>query len=393
MKVLIGITLIAVLILVGQRKTFVRFKMLYVTGTEFLLFGFLLGDAFAGVLDPATLKGLAPVVGLGLGWIGFLYGLQFELRTLRRFPVNYFLVSVIQALVTIALVGVAAYVVLLRVGVERSAAVVTAAILAATASCSTQTVLALMSRSLRIRRLRVMKVLRYVASVGDLPGLFVLGIAFCLLHPTSLFGVERFVLGQWLTLSLILGAIFGLLFVYLLKFVRNEEELLVVLLGVVFFSAGAASYLNFSPLFVNLISGFVAVNLAGQSHRIVEMIHHPERPIYLTFLIVAGAALQFTSVWAGLLALAYVFIRLVAKSLGGFLGAGSILKRQPVPAMLGLGLTAQGGMAVAMIVNYQMISQTALGKTIVAGVVLAIVLNELLSPPLIQWLLRAREEA
>jgi Kef-type K+ transport system membrane component KefB len=393
MKTLVGITLIVILILIGQRKSFVRFKVLYVTGTEFLLFGFLLGDSFIGLLDPDTLRALVPVIGLGLGWVGFLYGLQLELRTLRRFPVDYFLASMLQALLTLVVVAAPAYVLLARFGVDRTTAGITAAVLAATASCSAPTVIALMSRNPRVRRLRAMKALRYLTGLGDLPAVLLVGIAFCVFHPYSLVGIGSFVAAQWLLVSIVLGAFFGLLFVYFLRYVRNEEELLVVILGTVFLSAGAATYLNLSPLFVNLIAGLAVVNVSGHQRRITELIHHPERTIYLTFLVVAGASLQLSSIWAVILAGVYIIVRLLGKTLGGYLGARLILKDRSVTSHLGMGLIAQGGMSVAIIVNYQMIVDSFLSEIIVSGVVLAIVFTELLSPTLIRRVLRAEEGA
>lgn len=391
MKTLIGLTLIAVLILIGQRKSFVRLRMLYVTGTEFLVIGFLLGDHFVGLLDQSALRGLAPVIGLGLGWIGFLYGLQFEWRVLRRFPAHYFVASQIQAIVVLAVVFPPAYLLLKAFGAGSLSALVAAAVVAAAASCSAPTVLALMSRDTRVRRLRITKVLNYVASVDDLPGLTVLGVAFSFLNRYSLIGVERFLVIQWLALSLGLGVLVGFLFAYVVRYARTDEELLVVLLGAVFLGAGTATYLNLSPLFVNLVAGVVVVNVSTRAHRIVAFVHHPERPIYLAFLVVAGAGLGFGSGWVLGVAAIYMAIRSLGKLLGGAIGARTLLRRERVAPFFGLGLTPQGGMSVAMIVGYQLIAQSAVEKLIVTGVLVAIVMNELLSPALIRWVLRQEE--
>ena len=47
-------------------------QMGFLTGTAFILVGLALGDTFLGLLDAATVRGLAPVLTLGLGFIGLL---------------------------------------------------------------------------------------------------------------------------------------------------------------------------------------------------------------------------------------------------------------------------------------------------------------------------------
>ncbi len=52
------------------------------TGTHFLLIGFLLGPHVLGLLSQDSLRQLFPLLGMGLGWIGFLFGLQLDRRNL-----------------------------------------------------------------------------------------------------------------------------------------------------------------------------------------------------------------------------------------------------------------------------------------------------------------------
>ncbi|NIR35309.1 MAG: hypothetical protein GWN82_11925, partial [Gemmatimonadetes bacterium] len=60
-------------------------RLLFRTGTHFLLVGFALGPAALGLLTPEATRGLFPFLALGLGWVGFHFGLQLGRDSLRLF--------------------------------------------------------------------------------------------------------------------------------------------------------------------------------------------------------------------------------------------------------------------------------------------------------------------
>ena len=91
-------TLILILLaLLGARFSFstVRVppgpRLVFRTGTHFLLLGFVLGPQLLGLLTEDAVRQLFPLLGMGLGWIGFLFGLQLDHRNLRQFPLGFHL--------------------------------------------------------------------------------------------------------------------------------------------------------------------------------------------------------------------------------------------------------------------------------------------------------------
>ena len=110
MKILLAAVVLAVLALVGSRRVMRRARvplgaqLIFATGTEFVFVGLLLGESWLGVIDGAAVRGLEPFVVVALGWIGLVFGLQFERRSLRALPPNFFTLSVVQALVTLVVV-------------------------------------------------------------------------------------------------------------------------------------------------------------------------------------------------------------------------------------------------------------------------------------------------
>ena len=140
---------------------------------------------------------------------------------------------------------------------------------------------------------------------------------------------------------------------------------------------------------VTLVSGVVIANMRGERARLLGVLATLEKPLYLVLLLLAGALVRPVPRLASVLlvALIYAGLRGAGKVAGGI--AASRLLRTPVrlPASFGLGLTSQGGMAVAMVVSFHrgFHEQPALGW--LASVVLIIVLvsilfHELLSPSL-----------
>ncbi|MCA9796363.1 MAG: hypothetical protein KC910_31365, partial [Candidatus Eremiobacteraeota bacterium] len=72
---------------------FLSVRLLARTGILFLLLGAAIGPNGLRLLDPDVLEQLGPIVVLGLGWIGFLYGIHLEYRWLRRFASGLFLTA------------------------------------------------------------------------------------------------------------------------------------------------------------------------------------------------------------------------------------------------------------------------------------------------------------
>ena len=96
----------------------------------------------------------------------------------------------------------------------------------------------------------------------------------------------------------------------------------------------------------------------------------------------------------GLLPLAalYLCLRLLGKTVGGVLAARMAADEPRPPLRLGLGLVSQGGIAVAMVMNYYQLSSAAMTDVVVNTVLIAVILNELASPSLVRNVLREAGE-
>lgn len=384
MKLVFAAILIVVIAFIGSRLSFVHIRLplgvrnIFLTGIEYVLVGFLLGGAALDLLDTSTLDGLYPFVGMGLSWIGMLFGVQWEFRRLSHIPGRVFGVALVQSLITTVVVAVPFLLLFQSLySHETELLVIGAVTLAAAASGTASSGLSLFSRNTPSPARPLMRLLTNVSNMDDLVGLTAFGLISCLavLHA----GGSTFL---WIGVSVGLGLAVGLLIVALTAYRLKDDEMLLVVMGAITFSGGLALYLSLSPLLVNLIAGIVVANLArGRARRgIRSVLLRGEHSIYIIFLILVGAGWRIDSVWLLAFVPVYVLVRALGKSLGGFVSVRLFLSGSGTPGGLGLGLLSHGGMAVAIVVNLHQIHRSEVTDAVITVVLLGIILSELIAP-------------
>jgi Kef-type K+ transport system membrane component KefB len=243
----------------------------------------------------------------------------------------------------------------------------------------------------------LLQMLRHLAEMGELPALALLTVAVCYRHPTPILpDVPLPSTLQWLAVSIVLGTIFGLALSFLPRLGREGTgRLLVGAVSAVLFFAGLARYLHLSPLVVSLIAGVTVINLPGPRRRVYRLIARGERPFHLMLLLLAGAFWRPAAAIAGgwspvvLLAVGLILLRILGKYLAGqILARTTHAPRQP-PPNFGLGLTAQGGIAAAMALDYLQAGTAAVSQLVVTIILLSVVATEIAAPWLILRVLAA----
>jgi hypothetical protein len=162
--------------------------------------------------------------------------------------------------------------------------------------------------------------------------------------------------------------------------------LVLFLLGICAFASGAALQFQLSPLFVCVIMGALVANLSADPQRIFAVLQRWEKPVYVVLLLLAGALLDFPTLWIVPLAIGYVAIRGGAKIVGSAAASRTVRLDFPVPKRIGLGLMPQGGISLAMaisgVLTYAGLSAGPLDavETLFGIVVLGVVVSELTGP-------------
>lgn len=356
MRTILGLVLVALFAYLGSalfrlRRVPPSVRALIASGLGFFAFGVLLGPLTTGLLGPEELGQLDVLVDLGVGWVGLLFGLQFHSGDLRRLPGRFYLGAGFEALVSMLVCALPLWLALAAWRPELAASAALVGVLAAAGSTSSPTAMALVHQYLSPRG-PVTDWLRVSNAVDALPAVLALGalVAFAPVR-ASAYGVPwdgLFWIGVACLLGLALGALFHLLTLYR----YTDAQRLVIVLGLVVFSGGAAHYLVLSPLFVNFVVGVVVANRSPMRQRVLKAMLGVEKPIYLILLTLAGAMWRPLPAWMWLVVAGFVGLRLVGKWLGGLGAAPLAALAVKGWAGLGPGLFDHGGMALAIALGF-----------------------------------------
>jgi hypothetical protein len=395
MKIIFALLIIVFLAFSGYHLSFRGFKLplfareFYLKGTEFLFLGLLLGPYFLNLLDTETLQALEPVGALLLGWIGLLFGFQFEIVRIRRFPLDFLKAAILESLVTFLVVFGSVYLALpLIYKMPEIKHIVLSLTLSAAAACTAQTGLALLTPDFTGRHGKTISILRYISSIDGAGALLIFSMVFFFHRPSTA--------GFYWFGDLVLGTVFiliisaGLVFLYIVFIAshRDEKELALVVVAMAVLTSGIASLLHFSPLVANFFVGICLVNFCRRKERLYKIFAGIEKPVYLLLLVFLGAYWTLDSTWLLVLAALYCLCRFLGKLFGGFMITRLNPELSNYPRRLGFGLLDQGGLPLAILFDFQQ----GISCDIVAGVIslalLAFLYNEFLSPYLLVRLFR-----
>ncbi len=316
-----------------------------------------------------------------LTFVAFLLGHSLSIADLRVIGRRVLAISLAIVVVTIA--GVTAG--LVALGVDPGLAVILGGIASATAPAATTDVI----RNAGIEN-DFTHTLTSVVAVDDAWGLlaFSLCLSLALSEATHVandleFSVMREIFG-----ALALGVVIGLPGAYLTGRIREGEPLEVEALALVFVTAGLALWAEVSFLIAGMTAGAIIVNLATHHDRAFHEIEHIQWPFMVLFFLLAGASLDIAALRdVGLLGLAYMALRTIARIAGGWLGAwlgGAPKAERP---FYGPALLPQAGVAVGM----ALIAARAmpdLADQIIALTIGTTIAFELFGPVLTLWAIR-----
>lgn len=335
-----------------------------VTGVEYILVGALLGPVF-GVLDEDTLGKVAPALILGTGSLGFLAGLRLNFSSSTTSQsgraVRYLqtlLIGLVIAVVTMAVVGVVPIAVLGYVASWDVALTYTPLFLCVGA-------IAMVADLAPLRSLidflgaegEAGTLILSIARVSSSFAVVAFGLIFCVFHemPAGLLDAELTPLqgaGFWLAIHLFIGTVLGVIFTLFLLRDFEDEKILTVVIGMVFFTSGIAYYLKLSPIFVNFVLGVVLGTTCKQSEHVREMLLSIERPLYIILFFFGGASLVFdVSLWAFAVFVPYLVLRWLGRTAGGVATSRFFGRMNRIPQP-GPALWAPGGLSIAMLLNF-----------------------------------------
>lgn len=384
MDTILGLILVALFAYLGTALYRVRrlpppVKAFVSSGIGFAILGYLLGEQCFGILGKHTMLNLDVLLDLALGWVGLLFGLQFNIADLKRFPWRHHAAGMVEASITILICSVPLLLWFGQGWPYAAPMVFTIITLSAVASVSSPTSMALVIGHLQPRG-PVTDLLRLLNSIDAVPALVAVGVlaSSSSVHPMHLQPFAHAIV--WFGISCGMGLALGALSHLLTLYRYSDNEMLVVMLGLVVFSGGAAHYLHLSPLFVNFISGAIMANRSPSRSRIAAALASVEKPIYLMMLTLSGALWSSPGDTGWIIVAAFIALRLVGKWLGG-LNAAVVAKCQSrLPAGIGPGLFGHGGMALALALGFGQFYQGPAFELMITAVLLSMFISTLAGP-------------
>jgi hypothetical protein len=352
-------------------------------GFPFVVFGLVGG--WIGILSDSVLAYLRPFIPLGLGWIGFSIGFRFDVRRLEALPRGVGPALLLTSVLPFAaIVGACGLILLMSGGLESGSFLRDAIILGTASIIGVRPPAPNPEGPTADRIAPLVQLQEGCATIG-------LVVVAAFFRPSGHEVGWQLPAFAWIFVTLGMGTALGAVVYAVLNAFRGRSEMTVVMLGSIALAAGMASFLRLSPIAVCFIAGALIFNFPGTWREQVRVaLVKLERPIYLVFLVVAGAMWQVTA-WQGwVLLLLFVAGRLVGKVVGVFLSQQTRLGEQLHIELGGLsheekvriGLAPMGALAIAIVVSAQdlYVGSTVswMVTTVIGGAVATEIITQLL---------------
>ena len=320
-----------------------------------------------------------------LTFVAFLLGGSLKLADLALTGRRILTVSLAIVAVTIVIVSLG----LITMGIDPALALVLGGIATATAPAATTDVIRQSGVDNEFTR-----TLTGVVAVDDAWGL--LAFSLCLSFAISGTGAPGTHMLDGLHEiggAVLLGIAIGLPGAVLTGRIGGGEPLEIEALALVFLTAGLALWAEVSFLIAGMTAGAIIVNRAAHHERAFHEIEHIQWPFMVLFFLLAGAQLDLAALKdVGLVGLAYVVLRIVARILGGWSGAWAGRAPLQERRFYGLALLPQAGVAVGM----ALIAARAMpdhSEQIIALTIGTTIAFELVGPFLTLWSIRRVSDA
>jgi Kef-type K+ transport system membrane component KefB/CBS domain-containing protein len=378
---------------------FQRLRVPQVVG--YIAIGLLIGESGLRIVTAADVDTMRSLSLFALGIIGFLVGGELQAESFRKYGRQFTAIFLGEGLAAFALVGF--FVGLLVHAVSHSfetalaSGIVFGAIASATDPASTIDVL----WEYRSRGVLTTALIAVVALDDALAmTLYGLGISLAQMltqEGASLGGAAGEIVEE-LAGAVVLGLATGLLLNFILRWTHQRERTLALAIGVILLVIGFAGAFKMDIILATMTLGVTVVNLAPRrSKELFGIVRSFASPIYVLFFVLVGARLGVSSmpIWIWALAAVYVLARSGGKMVGAYYGAKISGAEETVRKYTGLGLFAQGGVAVGLSImasqrlGHIMITSTmGLGDMVVFGVTATTLIVQVLGPPAVKMSIR-----
>ena len=372
----------------------------------YILIGLLIGESGFKLVRIADIEALRPFNMFALGIIGFLVGGELKTDAFRKYARQFTAILLGEGIGAFLIVGLAAYGVLFYVCGSHITAmaggVVFGAIASATDPASTIDVLwEYRSRGILTTSLTAIVALDDALAMT----LYGLGTSVAYILTSTGGSITSGLLHVLIELggSLLTGALFAGVLIVLLRWLYQPEKSLAIAIGLILLLISVTLALEMDIILAAMALGFILANYAPRrSRQLFEMMRGFSVPIYVLFFVLVGARLGLADMpsWMFVLVIVYVIGRSAGKMFGAWYGAKLTHSEPVVRKYLGMGLFAQGGVAVGLSImasqhlsNIPLHGTFSLGDAIIFAVTATTLIVQLIGPPMVKVAIKLAGES
>lgn len=341
---------IAIMLIGGYGMTRLTKLLKLPNTTAYLLVGIIL--ASLQLVSDDVINGSQFLPDIALAFISFSTGEYLKLDVLKRSGIKVLVITILESLFASILIFILTYFIL---GLSLPYALILSSIASSTAAAA------------------IMMIIRQTGSKGDFVNTLLLIIAIdnilALLSYSIMISISSniiagtafslfFIIKPILIniLVLVIGGLFGLFLVLLLK-KRSTDNRLIISIALLFGFCGICAILDISPLLGCMSMGIVYGNVS-KDDKLFKQLNYFSPPILLLFFVRSGltfdlSALGSSSATLGptpliVVAILYFLIRVIGKYGGAFIGCLITKKEKNIRNYLGLALLPQTSVAIGL---------------------------------------------
>ncbi|UNC92687.1 cation:proton antiporter [Candidatus Contubernalis alkaliaceticus] len=345
----------------------------------YCLTGILLSPSVFNIIPYDLNMELEALKVLGLSMIAMIIGGELNLRVLKKIGKSIVVITFAQIFTTLLIVFLGMF---LLMGKDLSVALIMAAMATATAPAAT---LAVMKEYKSKGKFST--TLLGVIALDDALCIILVGFALAfakgLMEMGATFEIADLAHPAWeLAGSLGLGFFTGLILSFVLKYIQDKHETIVILLAFVLINSGISTYLDLSSLLVNMVSGAVVANLYLKNPVVINVLDDIDLPIFVIFFTLAGASLHLDLLLANWFpALIYIITRALGKISGCYYGALISGADAVVRKYMGFAMLPKAGVSIGLILFVQSrFPGTELAALVTAIELAAVTFYEIIGP-------------
>ena len=327
-------------------------KVLFYSGSLNLVIGYLIGPNILGLLSDEIIGKIYVLLGLVLGWAGFLIGLQVKTSELKRFQSTYYLFSGLNFVLT--MIGIIVIILLLDYILNLSLALPVIILTGVLGTVSSPILIGLLKENLNLRG-PFIHLIQFSVALDNVVGVIIFGLTmlvFSQFHYTGIH-ISMMVFGSFL-----FSIFMSWLFFKISIIIDNLHQFFLVLIGFLLIIVGVALNLNQSVLLISFIFGVVLSNLPVDTRKLYQSIDSAEKPLYYLMMIFIGAIIGKIIVVYLIIMIALVILRVFIKYLAGYLARYPFKAFREHDPRIGLPKIGMGGIALAMALDFHLSSHS-----------------------------------